>query len=125
MENILDVVIVGYTTGTGEREDFGSLLVAAYHQGKLKFLGRVGTGFSKEEIDEIIKKLEKEKVSAPPISLENVKLDLPEGMKAIWVKPKYICEVKFLEFTEDMQLRAPVFIRMREDKSVEECEIEA
>jgi bifunctional non-homologous end joining protein LigD len=59
----LDVVIVGYTTGTGEREDFGSLLVAAYYQGKLRFLGRVGTGFSKEEIEEIIKKLEKEKSS--------------------------------------------------------------
>jgi bifunctional non-homologous end joining protein LigD len=125
VENTLDVVIVGYTTGTGEREDFGSLLVAAYHQGKLKFLGRVGTGFSKEEIEEIIKKLEKEKVSTPSISLENVKLDLPEGREAIWVKPKYVCEVKFLEFTEDMQLRAPVFVRMREDKSVEECEIEA
>ena len=125
VENTLDVAIVGYTTGTGEREDFGSLLVAAYHQGKLKFLGRVGTGFSKEEIEEIIKKLEKEKVSTPFISLENVKLDLPEGRKAIWVKPKYVCEVKFLEFTEDMQLRAPVFVRMREDKSVEECEIEA
>jgi bifunctional non-homologous end joining protein LigD len=125
VENILDAVIVGYTTGTGEREDFGSLLVAAYHQGKLKFLGRVGTGFSKEEIEEIIKKLEKEKVSAPFISLENVKLDLSEGREAIWVRPKYVCEVKFLEFTEDMQLRAPVFVRMREDKSVEECEIEA
>jgi len=125
VENTLDVAIVGYTTGTGEREDFGSLLVAAYHQGKLKFLGRVGTGFSKEEIEEIIKKLEKEKVSTPFISPENVKLDLSEGREAIWVKPKYVCEVKFLEFTEDMQLRAPVFVRMREDKSAEECEIEA
>jgi len=125
VENTLDVAIIGYTTGTGEREDFGSLLVAAYHKGKLKFLGRVGTGFSKEEIEEIIKKLEKEKVPTPFVSPENVKLDLPEGREAIWVKPKYVCEVKFLEFTEDMQLRAPVFVRMREDKSVEECEIEA
>jgi len=54
-----------------------------------------------------------------------VKLDLSEGREAIWVKPKYVCEVRFLEFTEDMQLRAPVFVRMREDKSIEECEIEA
>jgi len=124
-ENSLDVVIVGYTTGTGEREDFGSLLVAAYQNGKLKFLGRVGTGFSKEEIEGIIRKLEKEKISNPPVSSENVKLELPEGREAIWVKPKYVCEVRFLEFTEDMQLRAPVFVRMREDKSIEECEIEA
>lgn len=40
-----------------------------------------------------------------------------------WVKPIYVCEVEFLELTEDQKLRAPVFLKLRDDKSPEECKL--
>ena len=115
-----DAVIIGYTTGTGKREDFGSLIVAAYYQGKLKYIGKVGTGFNEEQINQLKQKLEKIKAGECMLE-EEPQLDLPEGRKPVWVKPKLVCEVKFMSWTEDMQMRAPVFLRLREDKPVEDC----
>ena len=40
-------------------------------------------------------------------------------MPVTWVKPEYICEVKFTEWTSDGKLRHPIFLRLRDDKSVE------
>ena len=120
----IDAIIIGYTTGIGKREEIGSLILGIYYDNKINYLGKVGTGFSEEELNKILEKLEKIKVEK--CYLENFderELDLPEKRKAIWVKPKYVCEVKFLELTEDKRLRAPVFVRMREDKLPEECEL--
>jgi DNA ligase-1 len=44
--------------------------------------------------------------------------------KVRWVEPKIVCEVKFMELTEDLKLRAPSFQRLREDKLPEECFLE-
>jgi bifunctional non-homologous end joining protein LigD len=41
-------VIGGYTQPAGERKHLGALLVGVYENGKLKFAGRVGTGFSEK-----------------------------------------------------------------------------
>lgn len=120
----IDAIIIGYTTGIGKREEIGSLILGIYYDNKINYLGKVGTGFSEEELNKILEKLEKIKVEK--CYLENFderELDLPEKRKAIWVKPKYVCEVKFMELTEDKRLRAPVFVRMREDKLPEECEL--
>lgn len=119
----LDAVIVGYTTGTGEREEFGSLIVAAYYKGKLKYIGKVGTGFSSQDIAYLKQELDKIKTTKCPFE-QQPELDLPEGRQPIWVEPKLVCEVKFLELTKDLQMRAPVFLRLRQDKSAEECTIE-
>ena len=42
-----------------------------------------------------------------------------------WLRPVLIAEVKFGEWTKDGILRAPVFLRLCEDKNAEECIIEA
>ena len=118
----LDCIIIGYTTGIGKREEFGSLICAVYHEGKLKYVGKVGTGFDESEIEKILEKLEKIKVEKCPLE-EEPELNLPAERKPIWVKPKYVCEVKFMELTQDLQMRAPVFVRMREDKLPEDCEL--
>lgn len=120
----IDAIIIGYTTGIGKREEIGSLILGIYYDNKINYLGKVGTGFSEEELNKILEKLEKIKVEKCYLeNFDEKELDLPEKRKAIWVKPKYICEVKFLELTEDKRLRAPVFVRMREDKLPEECEL--
>ncbi len=105
-----DVIILGYTKGQGER-DLGAIIIGAYLNNKLTCLGKVGTGFSKEEIQ----KIEEFTKNNPgiPICDED----------AIWCAPKLVCEVKFMEITEDKKLRAPSFIRFRDDKAAEDCDL--
>uniref|UniRef100_A0A7C3RE14 DNA ligase n=1 Tax=Archaeoglobus fulgidus TaxID=2234 RepID=A0A7C3RE14_ARCFL len=115
--NTLDCVIVGWIEGEGERaETFGSLVLAVYEDGKLRHVGNVGTGFDAEFLTWFSKKLR-------DIEIEKPLLDI-ESRNVHWVRPEYVCEVEFLEFTEDGKLRAPVFLRLREDKSPEECKID-
>jgi len=115
--NTADCVIVGWLEGEGEREGkFGSLVLAFYSSGKFVHAGQVGTGFTKEFIDWFYERLRE-------IEVEKYNVEkLPEFKRRVhWVKPVYVCEVEFLEKTGDGKLRAPVFIRLRNDKSAEEC----
>jgi len=116
----LDVVVLGFSKGNGERENFGSLLVGAYVNEKLRYLGSVGSGFDKEKIEETLSKLKNDVIPKP----ENIEIpndiELP-NREIFWVKPKYVVEVKYLEITKNLQLRNPTFVRFREDKRIEEC----
>jgi ATP-dependent DNA ligase len=55
-------------------------------------------------------------VAARPIEAE-----LPYEVR--WVRPEIVCEVKYLELTPELRLRAPSFRRLRFDKPPEECEV--
>ncbi len=113
-ENEEDLVIVGYMVGEGERKDLiGSLLCAKPSGRGLRFVARVGTGFDKKLLAELKEKLDKLRVDKAPV--ENPpKLPRP----VVWVEPKLICTVKYLEKTPGSSLRAPVFVRLREDKTI-------
>lgn len=115
----MDCVILGYTPGEGERKDyFGALAIGAYDRGKLVFLGKVGTGFDEETIKYLTSELRKIEVFKKPVEEE-------PPYEVRWVKPEFVCEVRFLELTDDLKLRAPVFLRLRGDKSPKECTLEA
>lgn len=121
----IDAVIIGYTAGKGKRSDsFGALVLGAYYKGKLTHIGRVGTGWSNEDLREIKKKLD-EIVSECAVknTLERWE-DYEKKYLVKWTEPKIVCEVKFLEITKDLELRAPSFVRIREDKNAEECKLE-
>jgi DNA ligase D-like protein (predicted ligase) len=110
----LDLVVGGYIPGQGARKSFfGGLLLGAYDSGKLRYLGRVGSGFTFRELEEISKELkvsEESPFSRPP-ALQGVK----------WLKPELVLEVEAMEITKKGHLRAPVYLRRRTDKSPEEC----
>ncbi|MEM2300357.1 MAG: non-homologous end-joining DNA ligase [Candidatus Hadarchaeales archaeon] len=111
----MDCVILGYTPGEGERKDyFGALAIGAYDREKLIFLGKVGTGFDEETIRYLTSELKKIEVPEKPVEEE-------PPYEVRWVRPEFVCEVRFLEVTDDLKLRAPVFLRLRRDKSPEEC----
>jgi bifunctional non-homologous end joining protein LigD len=113
-----DCIIVGWLEGEGMREGkFGSLILAMMKNGKLVHVGQVGTGFDFEFVSWFYEKLRSIEVDNPWFS-ENF------SRKPHWVKPVYVCEVEFLELTEDLKLRAPVFVRLRNDKDIEECRID-
>jgi bifunctional non-homologous end joining protein LigD len=118
-----DCVIVGYTKGLGNREPyFGSLLMAVYDplQRKLRFVGHTGSGFGYKTIDVIHSKLQKLITNSMPID------HLPYmNRQTTWVKPVLVAEVKLAGWSNEGIMRAPIFLRFREDKNPEECVIEA
>ncbi len=118
----VDCVICGYTKGEGAREKyFGALVLGCYEDGKLRYIGRVGTGFDESDLKALKEKLDKIRITSPPFDIFEEEPNVKEKM--IFTKPIYVCEVKCMEVTKDKKLRAPVFLRLREDKNPEECKI--
>jgi bifunctional non-homologous end joining protein LigD len=118
-----DCVIVGYTPGEGRREGyFGSLLLAVNDQGNFRFVGHTGSGFDTVTIMELYDRLQELRISRPPQDI----LDTVQfvNREPIWVKPELVAEVKFSEWTKDGVMRIPIFVRLREDKSPQDCIIE-
>jgi bifunctional non-homologous end joining protein LigD len=118
----LDCVIGGYTDPEGSRSYFGSIVLGLYDKkGELIHVGQAGTGFDQAMLKEIWQALKK---------LETKRSPFPNGVEALrtvhWVKPELVAEIKFTEWTHEsaeggMKLRAPVFLRLREDKDPKEC----
>ncbi len=112
-----EFVVGGYIKGQGARSDsFGSLLLGSLEDGKLVYCGSVGGGFSDKELHEFHQRLETMRVDKSPF---DEKITLLRGAKPIWVKPELWVEVKFMAWTEDKKLRAPRFLRLREDLSMD------
>ncbi|HLE54640.1 MAG TPA: hypothetical protein VI999_05340 [Thermoplasmata archaeon] len=116
----LDCVVCGVTAGEGERSDtFGSLILGAYHAGRLVHLGRVGTGFSEVGRRSIYERLRG--LQAPcPFDEEP---EIVDAHVAFWTRPEVVAEVHFLEFSKDRHLRAPSFAGLREDKAPGDCTV--
>ena len=120
-KNTVDCVIVGWLEGEGKREEyFGSLVLALVDNNSFVHIGQVGTGFDDEFIASFYSKLKKIEINEPVKGLEKEEFK----RKVHWVKPFYVCEVEFLELTKDRKFRAPVFLRLRDDKSMDECRID-
>lgn len=113
-----EFVICGYTHG--ERTTFSSLVLGVYDEGKLNYVGCVGTGFNDQTLAQIWKKLKPLETTRNPFG---ERIDVLR--KVTFVQPKLLCEVKFTEWTPDGRLRAPVFLGLRDDKAPEEATREA
>jgi bifunctional non-homologous end joining protein LigD len=111
-----EVIVVGFTEPTGSRPYFGALVLAVRSKDGLKYAGHTGTGFDDATLKEVYAKLKKIIVKESPFK-ERVKTNMP----VTWVKPKYIAEIKFTQWTTDGKMRHPVFLRMREEKSIKDA----
>jgi bifunctional non-homologous end joining protein LigD len=115
-----EFVIAGYTRGQGRRAGtLGSLVLATYQGGDLVYVGNVGTGFNDREIDRLLKRL-KPLVRDTPAFREVPKMPRIRKGDVIWVEPKLVAEVEFVEWTHDGRLRAPAYKGLREDKEATE-----
>lgn len=116
----LDCVIAGYTRGTGNRSTtFGALVLAAYDkENKLVHLGNVGTGFTDQNLQRMMKILK---------ALGTRNKTLPGKVRAPapirWVKPKLVAEVEYMRMTRDLKLRLPRFIKLRLDGTPSDCRL--
>lgn len=111
----IEAVIVGYTS---DKRAVSSLALAVYDEGDLHFIGKVGTGMSMLDVKMLRELLEPDIVESPP-------LPPPDGYKNIqWVMPKHVAEVRYLEFGTQGMLRNPSFLRLRTDKTPQECRLQ-
>lgn len=112
--NTEEYVIGGYTKSEGG--ELGSLLVGFYGDGKLKFAGRVGTGFTQSSRRELLARLSTLERKTSPFS------SVPKEQKVdtVWVKPQLAAQVEFAEITSGGLLRQASFKGLRLDKSVKD-----
>jgi len=110
-----EAVIIGLTEPKNSRKNFGAVLLGQYKDKKLQFIGKCGTGFNDETLQELYETLQ------PHFTNEALIVEkLPIRDTIQWVKPKLVCQVKFTEWTDDMQLRHPVYLGLRTDKKPSE-----
>jgi bifunctional non-homologous end joining protein LigD len=106
-----ELVIGGYTDPSGSRTDFGALLVGYYEDGRLRYAGKVGTGYTAATLRELGARLRKlETPESPFIDARPI----PKG--AHWTRPKLVAQIGFAEWTNDGRLRQPRFLGLRDDK---------
>ena len=107
-----EFVIGGFTAGEGHRRDgFGALLLGYWDEhAKLRYAGHVGSGFNDRTLAEIRRRLDALKIAESPFG---TKPDL--HAPTAWVRPALIAEVQYHEWTPSGTLRAPVFLRLRDD----------
>ena len=110
-----EVVIAGFTKPAGSRDYFGALVLAVKSKEGLKYAGHTGSGFTDKMLKEVYEKL-KPLITNNSAFKEIVKTNMP----VTWVKPNYVCEIKFTEWTTDGKMRHPIFLRMREDKTIKD-----
>ena len=104
-------IVAGLTQGEGNRADtFGSLILGMYHEGALRYVGRVGTGFNDATRRDILARC-KALEGPRPFAEEP---DMVEPV-AFWMRPGLVADVHFLEMTRDGMMRAPSFGRLRLD----------
>jgi bifunctional non-homologous end joining protein LigD len=106
-----EFVIGGFTAPRGARTRFGALLLGAYDaRRRLRYVGKVGTGFTQETLNSLYGKLK-------PLIRETAPfVDPPRERNATFVSPKLVAEIAFEEWTADWKLRQPAYLGVRDDK---------
>lgn len=126
-----EFVIVGYTDPKRTREHLGALLLGVHEdegrdgrqrrgrsEPRLRYVGRVGTGFGRELLYDLKTRLMALRVDEPPV------IDPPRAAGITWVAPRLVAEVEFSGFTADHIVRHASFQGLRADKPAREVVLE-
>src|SRR5581483_8516421 len=110
-----EFVVGGWQPGEGNRAGgLGSILVGVYEGDRLRYSGKVGTGFNARELDRLGALLAARAIDTSPFD--------PEPPRAVarvahWVRPDLGAEVEFREWTSEGILRHPSYLGLRDDKA--------
>ena len=110
-----ELVIGGFTAPRGSRTDLGALLVGHFDGDRLRYAGKVGTGFTHATLRELAGKL-------APLARDTSPFEPEKGIPraATWVEPELVAQIAFMEWTPDGRLRHPSFLGLRIDKAARE-----
>ena len=109
-----ELVIGGYTAPKGSRTVLGALLVGYHQDGRLRYAGKVGTGFDRATLDELGARLQPLRRDRSPFA------DAVKERAVTWVEPELVAQIGFSEWTADGRLRHPRYLGLREDKPARE-----
>ena len=125
-----EVIIAGFTRNEGTSKAFSALALAVYDKGKLRYVGKVGTGFNDKQQKEMMAQFKPLITDKSPFEVEP-DVDKPSrfrpqrlGAKPTWLKPELVCEVAFAEVTSDGVFRQASFKGMRIDKKAKDVVLE-
>jgi len=116
-----EVVIAGWRPGNGRRANtVGALLLGIPDGDGLRYVGKVGTGFTDAVLDDLMKRLAEHPRKTSPLT------DVPslDARDAHWVRPELVGEVEFAEWTPTNRLRQPSWRGLRPDKRVDQVRVE-
>ena len=113
-----EFIILGWTASDKAR-GFRSLILGVHDKGALRYAGKVGTGFTMDEIDRLLAVME-------PLAQEKPTVEAPraEVRGAHWLKPRLVAEIAYTEMTQEGTLRHPSYLGLREDKKPEAVVLE-
>ncbi|MGW9032643.1 non-homologous end-joining DNA ligase [Streptomyces sp. NPDC055722] len=109
-----EFVIGGFTEPTGSRVGFGALLLGYYEDDRLRYAGKVGTGFDRRTLLGLRARLDELATQVSPFD------DPVRERGAHWTRPEPVAQIGFTEWTKDGMLRHPRFLGLRDDKSAGE-----
>ena len=110
LRNEEEFVIGGYTAPGGARNHFGALLVGAWDGDRLRYAGKVGTGFTERTLADLMRRFR------PLVRATSRFADRVRERDATWLEPVLVAQLAFTERTQDGKLRHPAFLGLREDK---------
>ncbi|TQJ85748.1 non-homologous end-joining DNA ligase [Streptomyces sp. SLBN-31] len=105
-----EFVVGGFTEPAGSRVGLGALLLGYHQDGKLRYAGKVGTGFDRPTLLSLRERLER-------LRVDGSRFEGPvREAGARWVRPELVAQIDFTEWTRDGMLRHPRFLGLRDDK---------
>ncbi|MFZ3597972.1 non-homologous end-joining DNA ligase [Streptomyces sp. BH104] len=105
-----EFVIGGFTEPTGSREGIGALLIGYYEDDRLRYAGKVGTGFDRRTLLALRAQLDELQQPCSPFT------DRVAERAAHWARPRLVAQIEFSEWTRDGMLRHPRYQGLRDDK---------
>lgn len=115
-----EAIIIGITAPKNSRSHFGALLLGQYQDGELHYIGKCGTGFTEASLTDLYTTFQPYLTNVSPLT---EKPKMPD--KIFWMKPHFVAQVKYTEWTQDRHLRHPVFLGLRKDKSATDVTLTA
>jgi bifunctional non-homologous end joining protein LigD len=112
-----EFVVAGFTAPEGLRRYFVALLLGAYAKGKLRYVGKVGTGFDEDALAALYKTFK------PLVRRKPALAEPPQGRNVTYLEPRLVAQVSYQEWTADQELRQPVFLGLRHDKRVQDVRL--
>ena len=106
-----EFVVAGFTEPAGSRVGIGALLLGYYQGDKLRYAGKVGTGFDHRTLASLRDRLDGLSLSTSPFA-DRVREPRPH-----WSEPELVAQIAFTEWTRDGMLRHPRFLGLRDDKA--------